>query len=110
MGLSQEEADKVFTVLVTECGVDEKTQYVFKGNSDNTYKVWAGSLALDVTLKDNAVDTVMKGKEQVYPEVKEEEKKEEEPEKKTEKQGEERNEKRQGNEKTDKRRNDKAGY
>ena len=64
MGLSQEEADSVFTILVTECGVDEKTQYVFKGNGDNVYTVWAGLLQLEVTLKDNAVDTVMQGTEQ----------------------------------------------
>lgn len=69
MGLSQEEADSVFTILVTECGVDEKTQYVFKGNGDNVYTVWAGLLQLEVTLKDNAVDTVMQGTEQIYPEV-----------------------------------------
>ena len=69
MGLSQEEADSVFTILVTECGVDEKTQYVFKGNGDNVYTVWAGLLQLEVTLKDNAVDTVMQGTEQIYPAV-----------------------------------------
>ena len=69
MGLSQEEADSVFTILVTECGVDEKTQYVFKGNGDNAYTVWAGLLQLEVTLKDNAVDTVMQGTEQIYPAV-----------------------------------------
>lgn len=69
MGLSQEEADSVFTILVTECGVEEKTQYVFKGNGDNAYTVWAGLLQLEVTLKDNAVDTVMQGTEQIYPAV-----------------------------------------
>lgn len=69
MGLSQEEADSVFTILVTECGVDEKTQYVFKGNGDNVYTVWAGLLQLEVTLKDNAVDTVMQGTEQIYPQT-----------------------------------------
>ena len=69
MGLSQEEADSVFTILVTECGVDEKTQYVFRGNGDNVYTVWAGLLKLEVTLKDNAVDTVMQGTEQIYPAV-----------------------------------------
>lgn len=69
MGLSQEEADSVFTILVTECGVEEKTQYVFKGNGDNVYTVWAGLLQLEVTLKDNAVDTVMQGTEQIYPAV-----------------------------------------
>ncbi len=69
MGLSQEEADGVFTILVTECGVDEKTQYIFKGNDDNTYTVWAGLLQLEVALKDNAVDTVMQGTEQIYPAV-----------------------------------------
>lgn len=69
MGLSQEEADNVFTVLVTECGVDEKMQYVIKGNGDNTYTVWAGLLQLEVSLKDNAVDTVIKGKEQIYPKI-----------------------------------------
>ena len=42
-------------------------QYVFKGSSDNTYTVWAGLLQLEVTLKDNVVDTVMKGTEQLYP-------------------------------------------
>lgn len=69
MGLSQEEADSVFTILVTECGVDEKTQYVFKGKGDNVYTVWAGLLQLEVTLKGNAVDTVMQGTEQIYPAV-----------------------------------------
>ena len=76
MGLTQEEADSVFTILVTECGVDEKTQYVFKGNGDNVYTVWAGLLQLEVTLKDNAVDTVMQGTEQIYPAVWEEGEKE----------------------------------
>lgn len=69
MGLSQEQADNVFTVLVTECGINEKVQYVFKGNSDNTYSVWAGLLQLEVTLKDNAVDTVMNGTQQIYPAI-----------------------------------------
>ncbi len=69
MGLLQEQADNVFTVLVTECGINEKVQYVFKGNSDNVYTVWAGLLQLEVTLKDNAVDTVMNGTEQIYPAV-----------------------------------------
>ena len=55
MGLSQEEADSVFTILVTECGVDEKTQYVFKGNGDNVYTVWAGLLQLEVTDRKSVV-------------------------------------------------------
>lgn len=71
MEITQEEADSVFTTLVTECGVDEKIQYVFKNGSGDsaTYTVWAGLQQLEVSLKDNKVETVTENSKQIYPAV-----------------------------------------
>lgn len=71
MEITQEEADSVFTTLVTECGVDEKIQYVFKnGTGDKTtYAVWAGLQQLEVSLKDNKIETVTENSKQIYPAV-----------------------------------------
>ncbi len=69
MGLSQEKADSVFTVLVTECSIDEKIQSVNKHglNNEGVFDVWAGWRHLIVTIKDNSVEKVMQGTEHLYP-------------------------------------------
>lgn len=69
MGLSQEDADNVFTVLVTECGVDEKIQSVNKHglNNEGVFDVWSGWQHLTVTIKDNTVEKVIQDTEQLYP-------------------------------------------
>lgn len=71
MDLSQEEADNVFTLLVSECGIDEEMQNVSKYglNDEGVYNVWSGWKHLIVTIKDGEVDTVKEGSEQIYPKV-----------------------------------------
>lgn len=68
MELTNEEADKVFGVLL-EVGLDEEITYCFdeKDDSDNPYfKVWWGLNKVDVYLKDNAVDKILDGDEILY--------------------------------------------
>lgn len=71
MKLSQEEADNVFSFLVTECGIDEKIQYVFKHgiNNDDVYDIWSGWKHLVVTMTGSGIQKVQQGSEQIYPAV-----------------------------------------
>lgn len=60
MELTDEEADKVFGVLVDNC-VDDKITYCFDETDDDDnkyYKVWWGLNYCYVYLKDNAVDKI----------------------------------------------------
>ncbi len=70
MELTDEEADKVFGVLL-EVGMDEEISYCFDetDDSDNQYfNVWWGLNNVDVYLKDNIVEKVLDSNEYtVYP-------------------------------------------
>lgn len=61
MELTDEEADKVFGVLL-EVGLDEEITYCFDGTDDEGnayYKVWWGLNHVNVYLKDNVVDKIL---------------------------------------------------
>lgn len=68
MNLTDEEADKVFGVLL-QVGLDEEISFCFdkKDEQDNTYyEVWWGFYDVDVYLKNNVVDKIFDGKFVIY--------------------------------------------
>lgn len=70
MGTTPEEADEIFIVLVSECGVDKNIGSIYKNNrSDDTYyTVYYDFNSLDVYLSaDNIVSKVLKSDKEIYP-------------------------------------------
>lgn len=65
MGITPEQADEVFIVLVS-CGLDEKITSIFENSG--VYTVNYGGDSLDVTLTDGVVETVCSGRDTLYPE------------------------------------------
>lgn len=65
MGITPEQADEVFIVLVS-CGLDEKVTSIFENSG--VYTVNYGGDSLDVTLTDGVVETVCSGQDTLYPE------------------------------------------
>ena len=65
MGVTPEQADEIFIVLVS-CGLNDEVGSIFE-NGD-VYTVNFGGNSLDVTLTDGAVETVYSGRDMLYPE------------------------------------------
>ena len=65
MGITPEQADEVFIVLVS-CGLDEKITSIFENSG--VYTVNYGGDSLDVTLTNGVVETVCSGRDTLYPE------------------------------------------
>lgn len=70
IGTTPEEADEIFIVLVSECGIDKKIGSIYKNSlsGDNCYTVYSGFNSLDVYLtSDNVVSKVLKSGKEIYP-------------------------------------------
>lgn len=66
MGISADEADGVFLVMV-DCGVSSEINFVNK-NTDGTFAVWSAGDNYTVSMVDGSVSAVYSGKDQLYPE------------------------------------------
>lgn len=66
MGVSAEEADEIFLVLVDSCNVDNYFT-VSKDKSGDFYIIRVGFGSLSLYLKDNAVSEVFDGDKQIFP-------------------------------------------
>lgn len=65
MKVTPEEADEIFIILC-DCGVSEEINNVY-GDSDGKFSVWSSGDKYTVTLDGSVVDTVVSGKETLYP-------------------------------------------
>lgn len=74
MKITPEEADGVFVILTSECGVDAEINQVFKNGGESPYyKTWFSGKGLDVYLDNGVVSRVLDGDTQLYPSVESEE-------------------------------------
>ena len=70
MNTTPEEADEIFIILVSECGIDKKIGSIYKNiySDDTCYTVYCGFSSLDVYLSDdNVVSKVLKSGKEIYP-------------------------------------------
>lgn len=64
--VSADDADQVFLTLV-ECGISSEMGHIYE-NSDGSFKVYASGVDYDIFMDGNAVSSVFRSKDQLYPE------------------------------------------
>ena len=64
--VSADDADQIFLALV-ECGISSEMGHIYE-NSDGSFKVYASGVDYDIFMDGNAVSSVFRSKDQLYPE------------------------------------------